>query len=89
MTLEKKDININKQNLQKNVDYTNKIIICIPDQDLMQKKYNYTQSTYLTNSRQVFSASTGGTYNINKCFSICTFIGISKYLCTSFLSHRY
>ncbi|XP_050063809.1 cilia- and flagella-associated protein 251-like isoform X4 [Aphis gossypii] len=60
MTLEKMDININKQNSQKNVDYTIKIIITIPAQDLMQKKYNYTQSTYLTNSRQVFSASTGG-----------------------------
>lgn len=67
MTLEKMDININKQNSQKNVDYTIKIIITIPAQDLMQKKYNYTQSTYLTNSRQVFSASTGGIYDINKC----------------------
>lgn len=36
------------------------LMINVPKKDPEQKKYNYTQSTYLTNFRQVVSASTGG-----------------------------
>lgn len=62
MTLERMDTNIKteKEIPPTNVENVNKIIITVPTQDTIQKKYINTQSTYLTNTRQVLSASTGG-----------------------------
>lgn len=79
MTLERMDKNIKrkKKNSLINVDNVNKIIIHVPTQDTTsQKKYINTQSTYLTNTRQVVSASTGGIHNSDKClktncFDLC------------------
>jgi len=64
MTLERMDKNIKKKTPSTNVDNVNKIIITVPTQDAIQKKYIYTQSTYLTNTRQVLSASIKGIADI-------------------------
>jgi len=62
MTLELMDTNIKieKEIPPTNEENVNKIIIKVPTQDSLQKKFIYTQSTYITNTRQVVSASTGG-----------------------------
>jgi len=44
----------------------NKIIINVPTQDAIQKKYINTQSAYLTNTRQVVSATTKGIAKLKK-----------------------
>lgn len=64
MTLERMDKNIKKKNPSTNVDNVNKIIITVPRKNAIQKKYIYTQSSYLTNTRQVVSASTKGIADI-------------------------
>jgi len=65
MTLERMEKNIKKKKIPStNVDNVNKIIITVPTQDTIQKKYINTQSTYLTNTRQVLSASNKGMADI-------------------------
>lgn len=66
MTLERMDKNIKKKNPSTNVDNMNKIIITVPTQKAIQKKYIYTQSSYLTNTRQVVSASIKGIADISQ-----------------------
>jgi len=68
MTLEKMDKNIKKKKKipSTNVDNVNKIIINVPTQDAIQKKYINTQSAYLTNTRQVVSATTKGIAKLKK-----------------------
>eukprot|EP00102_Acyrthosiphon_pisum_P008905 XP_003246262.1 PREDICTED: WD repeat-containing protein 66-like [Acyrthosiphon pisum] len=62
MTLERMDKNIKKKKKipTTNLDNVNKIIINVPTQDAIQKKYINTQSAYLTSTRQVVSATTKG-----------------------------
>ncbi|CAI6356934.1 unnamed protein product [Macrosiphum euphorbiae] len=62
MTLDRMDKNIKKKkkNPSTNVDNVNKVIINVPTKNVVQKKNIYTQSAYLTNTRQVVSATTKG-----------------------------
>ncbi|XP_025421610.1 cilia- and flagella-associated protein 251-like [Sipha flava] len=46
------------------VENSKTLMINVPKKNPEQKKYNYTQSTYLTNFRQVVSASTGGSITV-------------------------